>query len=111
HLQETNPIRKESLAHAGKIQGLHGVDPVDFNFRNDMQTEKPWMPMPYSKFPENYKIDSLTKIIAAYIQQYKPTVLFTLDNVMGGYGNPDHVILSQTVLNYCKQHKSDSGFT
>lgn len=106
-----NPIRKLDLKRVAEIQGLSGIDPVDFNFRNDMQTEAAYMPMPYSKFPENYKMDSLTRYIGEYIEKYKPSVLFTLDNLMGGYGNPDHVVMSQTVLNYCRLHKNDDGFS
>jgi LmbE family N-acetylglucosaminyl deacetylase len=67
--------------------------------------------MPYSKFPENYKVDSLTGYIAAYIEKYKPSVIFTLDNLIGGYGNPDHVVVSQLVLAYCRVHKNDQGFS
>lgn len=106
-----NPIRKIDLKRVAEIQGLTGIDPVDFNFRNDMQTEKAYMPMPYSKFPENYKTDALMGYIGDYIKQYKPSVVFTLDNMMGGYGNPDHVVMSQMVMNYCRIHKQDAGFS
>jgi len=106
-----NPTRKRNLEQVGKIQGLEGVDPVDFNFRNDMQTEKAYMPMPYLQFQKNYKMDSLEKVIGKYIQKHRPTVLFTLDDVIGGYGNPDHVVVSQIVLNYCRKHKNDLNFT
>ncbi len=67
--------------------------------------------MPYSKFPENYKMDSLTGYIAGYIEKYRPSVIFTLDNLVGGYGNPDHVVVSQLVLAYCRLHKNDPGFS
>ena len=106
-----NPIRKQSLQQAVLIQGLQGADPIDFNFRNDMETEKAYMPMPYSDFASNYNLDSLTFLIAAYIEKYKPSVIFTLDSVMGGYGHPDHVMISQRVIDYCRKHKNDSGFS
>lgn len=108
---EKNPIRKQSLQKVATIQGFKGVDPVDFNFRNDMETEKSYMPMPYELFAVNYKIDSLLDIIADYINEHKPSVLFTLDDKMGGYGHPDHTMMSQLVLRYCKEHKYDTGFT
>lgn len=106
-----NPQRRIALHTVAGIQGLAGVDPVDFNFRNDMNTEAAYMPMPYSMFAQNYKTDSLTHIIDRYIRQYQPAVLFTLDDKIGGYGNPDHVMMSRLVLDYCRQHKNDSGFT
>jgi LmbE family N-acetylglucosaminyl deacetylase len=106
-----NPIRKQALQEVAAIQGLQGVDPVDFNFRNDMETEKSYMPMPYEQFSKNYKTDSLLMLIGNYIEKYKPTIIFTLDDVMGGYGHPDHTMMSQLVTRYCRQHKNDPGFT
>lgn len=105
-----NPLRKQALAKVAALQGMQGVDPVDFNFRNDMNTEQSYMPMPYSDFVRNYKTDTLTAIIAAYVQRYRPSVIFTLDDKMGGYGHPDHVVISQLVKGYCRMHKNDSGF-
>lgn len=32
------------------------------------------------------------------INAFSPTVIFTLDNEIGGYGNPEHVFISQLVL-------------
>jgi LmbE family N-acetylglucosaminyl deacetylase len=105
-----NPIRKRSLQQVSVIQGLQGVDPIDFNFRKDMMTPASYMPMPYDAFPSNYEIDSLEGYISGYIEKYQPSVIFTLDNVIGGYGHPDHVLMSQLVLGYCRTHKNDSNF-
>lgn len=106
-----NPVRKLSLQQAVSIQGLQAAYPIDFNFRNDMETEKSYMPMPYSNFSVNYKLDSLASLIAAYIEKYKPSVIFTLDSIMGGYGHPDHVMISQRVMDYCRKHKNDPAFS
>ncbi len=106
-----NPIRKQCLQKVASIQGLAGVNPVDFNFRNDMQTEKSYMPMSYDKFDENYKIDSLEKYIESFISEFRPSVIFTLDDSMGGYGHPDHILVSRIVRQYCMHHRSDSGFS
>jgi LmbE family N-acetylglucosaminyl deacetylase len=105
-----NPIRRKSLEVVARIEGLKGIDPVDLNFRNDMQTEKSYLPMPYADFNKNYKLDSLRSIIGAYIEKYKPTVIFSLDNIMGGYGHPDHTVIGGLVVEYCRQHKNDPGF-
>jgi len=106
-----NPIRKVSLKQVADIQGFEGVDPIDFNFRKDMETEKAYMPMPYEMLNENYHTDSLYAIIGAYIEKHKPSVIFTLDNVFGGYGHPDHVIISRIIHRYCTDHKDEPGFT
>jgi N-acetylglucosamine malate deacetylase 2 len=106
-----NPIRKSSLADVAKIQGLAGTDPVDFNFRKNMETEKSYFPIPYNDFPVNYYIDSMKQYIGSYIRKYNPSVIFTLDDRFGGYGHPDHVLVSKVVLQYCLEHKNDPGFT
>lgn len=106
-----NPVRKASLKEAARIQGLDGVDPVDFNFRLDHDNPASYLPMPYSRFRENFNIDSLYGYISAYIQPYRPAVIFTLDDVTGGYGHPDHVLISKLVLKYCLQHRNDPGFS
>jgi len=105
-----NPIRKKDLKRAAATQGLSGVDPVDFNFR-DFEMEKTWYPVPKDSFVQKYDIDSLFGYIEDYIDNYKPSVIFTLDNEIGFYGHPEHVMISQLVLDYCKKHKLDSGFT
>jgi LmbE family N-acetylglucosaminyl deacetylase len=105
-----NPLRKKALQEVGLIQGLEGTDPVQFNFRNDMMTEKSYMPMKYELMPVNYKIDSLNRIIADYIGKYRPSVIFTLDDSIGGYGHPDHVLMARLVVAYCRSQKNDPDF-
>ena len=106
-----NPIRKKSLQHVSEIQGFQGVDPIDYNFRKDTMNEKSYMPMPYDDFSKNFEIDSLYGYISSYIEKHKPTVIFTLDDIIGGYGHPDHVLISRLVLDYCRKHKNDSNFS
>lgn len=106
-----NPVRKKDLQTVAAIQGIKSVSAIDFNFRYNMDTKEAYLPVPYADFNRMFMIDSLTRYIADYIEQYKPSVIFTLDNVMGGYGNPDHVLISQIVLNYCNAHKNDPGFS
>lgn len=106
-----NPVRKKDLQTAATLQGIKSVSTIDFNFRYNMDTKEAYMPMPYSAFSKSFMIDSLTGYIARYIEQYKPSVIFTLDDVMGGYGNPDHVVISRIILDYCNAHKNDPGFS
>ena len=106
-----NQIRKKSLTQAAKIQGLKEVVPIDFNLKFDMTSKKGYMPVPYEEFPKIFKIDSLKTFIGNFIQRHKPSVIFTLDDSIGGYGHPDHVLISRLVLDYCKTHRNDSSFS
>src|SRR5690606_15148048 len=65
----------------------------------------------YARFAEYMDVDSLKKIIASNIQKYKPSVLFTLDNVIGGYGHPEHVCVSQTALSICEESRNAADFS
>jgi len=42
------------------------------------------------------------------INEFNPSVLFTLDNIKGGYGHPDHIFISQLVLDLFKEGKTDA---
>ncbi|MBP7516109.1 MAG: PIG-L family deacetylase [Flavobacteriales bacterium] len=103
-----NPVRKRDLQTVAGIQGLEGVDPIDLNFRRDLLVEKPWMPMPYADLERSYDMDTLRSIIGRYIELHRPSVIFTLDDSVGGYGHPDHVVVSRLVLEYCAQHALDA---
>ena len=63
------------------------------------------MPIPYGQFSENFKTDSLKMYVLKAIKKYNPGVIFTLDNVIGAYGHPEHVAVGQSVLEICSLHK------
>ncbi len=105
-----NPIRKQDLQKVARLQGLEGVDPVDLNLRQDMNVERPWHPIPYADFDRTFRSDTVRTIVAKYIEDHRPSVIFTLDDSIGAYGHPEHVLLSRTVLSYCAQHAMEPGF-
>jgi len=47
----------------------------------------------------NWKGDtvSIKNMLVKKITDFKPSIIFTWDNVIGGYGHPDHILLSQIV--------------
>ena len=45
------------------------------------------------------------------IEKYKPTVVFSLDNITGAYGHPEHVCVSQCVIDVCSEMKNSAGFS
>jgi len=109
--EQDNPIRKKEVEQVAKIQQLTSTNLIDFSLQKSDSVKEPWRPIPYSKFSEYMFVDSLKTIIAGAIDKYKPSVLFTLDNVIGGYGHPEHVCVSQSALDVCEENKGDLNFS
>lgn len=109
HRPEDNPIRKLEMHQIAKIQGLDNLDLRDFSIARD-KSKIIYMPIPYEEFPEYYKIDSLSKIINESITKFSPSIIFTLDNVIGYYGHPEHVLVGQVVEEICKSNKDSTDF-
>jgi N-acetylglucosamine malate deacetylase 2 len=101
--KQDNPLRKQEVEVVSKIQNLQRIHLVDFSIQKFDTVKEPWRPIPYSKFPDYLKVDSLRLIIANAIRQHKPSVLFTLDNIIGGYGHPEHVCVSQSAIDACRE--------
>lgn len=109
---EEKPVRKLEMEEAAKIQGFKNLELIDFTIRNRLDTVKqPWMPIPYDRFTDNFKIDSLRMYILNAIKRYNPGTIFTLDNVIGAYGHPEHVLVSQSILEICSIYKDSSDFS
>jgi len=110
HRPEDNPIRKQEMKKVSEIQGLKNLDLIDFTIAKD-KSKLGYMPIPYNQFPEYYKIDSLKMYIQDAIMRYNPSVIFTLDNVIGLYGNPVHVLVGQIVADICSSYKDSLDFS
>ncbi len=109
--EEDNPMRKKEVADVAKIQNLASTNLIDFSLQRSDTVKEPWRPIPYDKFQENMYVDSLKNIIAENIVKYRPSVLFTLDNVIGGYGHPEHVCVSQSAIDVCEEMKLSGNFS
>lgn len=107
---EDNPIRKKEVQKTAEIQKLAGLDLIDFSMQRSDTVKEPWKPIPYSQYPVTMKGDSLQLLIQNAIQKYQPTVIFTLDDIMGGYGHNEHTYVSQTVLTICRESDTIPGF-
>jgi LmbE family N-acetylglucosaminyl deacetylase len=107
---EDNPARKKEVEEVAKIQQLASIDLVDFSIQKTDTVKEPWMPVPYARFADYMKVDSLRLIIANAITHYQPSVLFTLDNVTGAYGHPEHACVSQCAIDVCNAMKMEANF-
>lgn len=70
----------------------------DGYYRKGQDTIKTaYLPIPYNEIGEQYLTEKVAKKVIERVNQFKPSVIFTLDNEKGAYGNPDHVFISQLV--------------
>ena len=71
----------------------------DQAYRNDLDTAQyPYAPIPKERFKQIFEREKVAASLIKRVNAFRPTVLFTMDNEIGGYGHPDHVFLSQLVL-------------
>jgi LmbE family N-acetylglucosaminyl deacetylase len=110
--ENKDSIRKRDLKTASKLLGMKDVEYYDIELRKNRDTiEKPWLPIPYSDFDRAYNRIPAANHIEKIIKKNKPSVIFTLDDIIGGYGHPDHVFISKLIIEYCIQHQADSAFS
>lgn len=75
-------------------------------YRPGVDTVKyPWRAMPYTEIKKRYLHDKVAAALITKVNEFNPSVLFTLDNLKGGYGNPDHVFISQLVVDLFQEEK------
>jgi N-acetylglucosamine malate deacetylase 2 len=58
----------------------------------------------------NEKTDSLETLIYRFIMKYKPSLVFTFDTIIGGYGHPEHRLTGKAVYRVFKTHEKDKNF-
>lgn len=104
--KEDNPTRKKEAEAAAQIQKLASIQLIDFSLQRSDTVKEPWRPIPYSEFSNYMEVDSLKNMIAAAISKHNPSVLFTLDNVIGGYGHPEHVCVSQSAIDVTRENET-----
>lgn len=108
---EDNPLRKLEMQKVAKIEGFKHIELIDLELRNRLDTVKePWMPIPYDQFAENFNIDSLKMFVQSAINKYNPSVIFIMDNVIGFYGHPEHVLVGKVVEDICRLYKDSLQF-
>jgi LmbE family N-acetylglucosaminyl deacetylase len=104
--KEDNPMRKKEVEQVAQIQNLSSTHLIDFSLQKTDTVKEPWLPIPYSEFSNYLEVDSVKAMISATIKEYNPSVLFTLDNVIGGYGHPEHVCVSQSAIDVCRENET-----
>ncbi|HLT33233.1 MAG TPA: PIG-L family deacetylase [Aquaticitalea sp.] len=65
----------------------------------------PYVPIPYKKIKDQFLTEKVAGAIIQKVNEFKPSVIFTLDNEKGGYGHPEHIFISQLVKDLFEEGK------
>jgi N-acetylglucosamine malate deacetylase 2 len=93
-----------------KKQGLAGVEFLNIKYRNQ-QDSSSYMPIKVEKFGAVFNRQAVYNALVEKIEQFAPSVVFSLDDQIGGYGHPDHVFISKLVVDYFKENKNKNSVT
>lgn len=107
-----NQKRQEDVLRVKLIEGLSDFVYFNIPFRNIRRISgAEYMPIAKEEFDQQYNTDTLLYYIRNFINENKPSVIFSMDNNIGGYGHPDHVVVSRLVVEDCMRRRKDSSFT
>lgn len=67
-----------------------------------------YIPIPYEKIKKQFLRDKVADALTLKVNAFNPSVIFTLDNIKGGYGHPEHIFISHLVLNLFEAKKIDT---
>jgi LmbE family N-acetylglucosaminyl deacetylase len=78
----------------------------DGYYRIGLDTMKsPYLPVPYDEIKRQFLTQKVADAIIEKVNSFNPSVIFTLDNIKGGYGHPEHIFISQLVLDLFMEKK------
>ncbi|MEQ8471099.1 MAG: PIG-L family deacetylase [Marinoscillum sp.] len=78
-------------------------------YRHDLDTMKsPYLPIPYDEIDRQFLREKVANALVQKINAFQPSVIFTLDNQKGGYGHPEHIFISQLVVDLFSTNEIDA---
>lgn len=103
HLMPGKTENAASIICAGNLPIVE-----DGIYRKGLDTmQNPYVPLPYAEIAPQFYQEKITAALIQKVNDFKPSAIFTLDNVKGGYGHPEHIYISQLVLDLFQAGKLD----
>lgn len=90
-----NEAHQKACKHL--LDSVMFFDITEKEFRIDT-SELKYDAIPKAKFREIFNRPLVKQKLMEQVNQFNPSVIFTLDSDMGGYGHPEHVFVSELVL-------------
>ncbi len=98
---QTTPLAEGATEHPSTLicKGCSTILPEGtFRGGDPGDTLPSYLPIPKERFAAVFNTGMVRDALVPRINAFAPSVIFTLDNEIGAYGNPDHVFISQLVL-------------
>lgn len=73
--------------------------------RDEEANRKSYFAFPKDSFNIVFNKPLIVDEYLKLINSFHPSVIFTLDNEMGGYGHPEHVLISQMVIDLAREQR------
>ena len=109
---DRNTIRQQDILKVKEIQGLQEIQWHAFIYRKDLEkSQTAYYPIPPATFDTLFFRDTLMQLIDAHIERWQPSVIFSLDDVIGGYGHPEHKYISTLARESAMKHSITKGGT
>ena len=106
---QTTQLEKGNSIHPAAIicDGNKAIldDGLYRNINPHDSTLLPYLPIPRAHFAEVFKTEKVKSVLEQKINAFNPSVIFSMDNEMGGYGNPEHVFICQIIVDLFKENK------
>ncbi|MBK6266917.1 PIG-L family deacetylase [Marivirga sp. S37H4] len=96
--------RKNELQKVAEIQKFSDLQIIDFEFLKEPEKAKS-LSVPYDELESVFYLDSLRGYIKNVIRASNPDIIFSLDDVIGGYGHAEHVIVAQSIRKVSEELK------
>lgn len=78
----------------------------DQKYRLGLDTMKyPYLPISYETIDKQFLTSKVSNALIPVVKAFNPSVIFTLDDVKGGYGHPEHVFISRLVKKLVETHQ------
>jgi len=108
-----NPERDEAQRRACKtiLDTVIFADLTPKQIRNDNEEDRnSYFSLPLDSFDIIFNKPIIEQEFIKHINDFKPTIVFTLDNEMGGYGHPEHVLISQMVIDLANEKRISPSY-
>lgn len=101
---ERNTAQKEACRHILDTVIFAELSPGQI--RNDSEEmRESYYAFPKDSFDIIFNRSIIEQEFVKHINSFDPTVIFTLDSDMGGYGHPEHVLISQMVIDLSEEQR------